>query len=174
MVPLLLLFIFFNLLFCRNFLHTSILLGCKVFFLEFFTCFSCLNEILLLGVAKSCTSVVLSWIYDHKTFLMIWTTLINNHSKKTCVKLKKPTLVAREVNCCRNFQQNKSLRKMNSMRRGRIEKGEEIFEVLSPLLSSYWLYKEKRKVKIIFLTLGRNDQIIPLVLPTIHTSPKAF
>ena len=36
---------------------------------------------------------------------------------------------------------------MNNRRRGRIGKGDEISEVLSPLFSSYWLFKEKRKVK---------------------------
>ena len=92
-----------------------------------------------------------------------------------CKNTRKHTLVAKEMEVCRNFQQNKSLKKMNSMRRGRIGKEEEISEVLSPFLSFYWLFiKRKEKSKVIFLTLGRNDQLIPLVLPTIHTSPKAF
>ena len=71
-----------------------------------------------------------------------------------CKNTRKHTLIAKEMELCRNFQQDKSLKKMNSMRRGRIGKGEEISEVLSPLLSSYWLYKEKRKVKIIFFDFG--------------------
>ena len=67
-----------------------------------------------------------------------------------CKNTRKHTLVAKEMELCRNFQQDKSLKKMNSVRRGRIGKGGEISEVLSPLLFSYWLYKEKRKVKIFF------------------------
>ena len=58
-----------------------------------------------------------------------------------CKNIRKHTLVAKEMEVCRKFQQDKSLKKMNSMRKGRIGKGEEIFEVLSPLLSSYWLPK---------------------------------
>ena len=62
-----------------------------------------------------------------------------------CKKHKKHTLVAREVSYCKNFQQNQSLKKMNSRRRKRIGRGEEIFEVLS--LSSLPIGYIKRKKK---------------------------
>ena len=62
MVPLLLLFIFFNLLFCINFLHTSILLGLRcvscVFTLAFYVFFGWL----LMGVVHIIRNVLLSWI----------------------------------------------------------------------------------------------------------------
>ena len=75
---------------------------------------------------------------------------------------------------CRKFLQDESLMKMKAMRRRRIGKGGEILEVYLFSSLSIGLYKEKRKAKIIFFDFGRNDQIIPLVLPTIHTSPNAF
>ena len=73
-----------------------------------------------------------------------------------CKNTRKHTLVAKEMELCRNFQQDKSLKKMNSMRRGRIGKGGEIFRsyLFSSLPIGY--IKRKEKSKVIFLTLGRN------------------
>ena len=57
-----------SILLAENFCNSSFfLLSRLVFlsFLEFFTCFSCLNERLLLWVVKICKGVALSWIYVH-------------------------------------------------------------------------------------------------------------
>ena len=74
---------------------------------------------------------------------------LKENIESKCKKHKKHTLVAQEMELCRNFHQDINLKKMNSRRRRRIGKGEEFLKFLSHLLSSYWLYKEKRKVKII-------------------------
>ena len=108
---------------------------------------------------------------------MIWNNPHQQPSKesmKTSVKIQETHLSRKRNGSVQKFLQDESLMKMKAMRRRRIKKEGEISEVY--LFSSFpiGLYKEKRKVKIIFLTLGRNYQIIPLVLPTIHTSPKAF
>ena len=62
-----------------------------------------------------------------------------------CKKHKKHTLVAQEMELCRNFQQNKRLKKMNSRRRGTIGKGGEISEFYLLFFSPIGLYKEKKK-----------------------------
>ena len=64
-----------------------------------------------------------------------------------CKNTRKHTLVAKEMELCRNFQQDKSLKKVNSMRRGRIGKGKKFAEFFSLLTSNWSIYKEKSKVK---------------------------
>ena len=65
---------------------------------------------------------------------MIGTTPINNHPKKAwkaSVKIQETHLSSKRNKPLQNFQQTINLKKMNSRRRGRIGRGEEIFEVLS-------------------------------------------
>ena len=49
-----------------------------------------------------------------------------------CKKHKKHTLVAQEMELCKNFQQDIHLKKMNSRRRGRIGKGKEACRICFP------------------------------------------
>ena len=62
-----------------------------------------------------------------------------------CKKHKKHTLVAQEMELCRNFLQNKRLKKMNSRRRGTIGKGGENLRIFLLFSSPIGLYKEKKK-----------------------------
>ena len=77
------------------------------------------------------------------------TTIQGKHEIK-CKNTRKHTVVAKEMEVCRKFLQDESLMKMKAMRRRRIEKGGEILEVYLFSSLPIGLYKEKRKVKIIF------------------------
>ena len=108
---------------------------------------------------------------------MIWNNPHQQPSKesmKTSVKIQetnlesKKKLGAAEISAKGKLGEDGDKEEKNN-REGR--RRLQIFLLLSSLIGPY--IKRKEKSKVIF-DFGRNYQIVPLVLPTIHTSPNIF
>ena len=139
--------------------------------------YSILSHILLNNCKLLFLHIKWTWIHDKTTPLQLLTTNNNNLSfkhEKQVKNSRKHTLKQEEMKMCRNFQQDITWRRWTVEGEEESRKGKKFLKVLSPFLPSYWLFKEKKKIQNNILTFGKNYQLLPLVLPTIHISPKAF
>ena len=91
-----------------------------------------------------------------------------------CKNTRKHTLVAREVSYCRNFPQNKCLKKKKIEMERRNKKRKRCAETYLLFTHLIGLNKEKKQSQRYFLLWGGNYPNVPPLLPTIKSSPIAL